>query len=218
MPGFEQGQKELSFRITLFILLYNKRGSYMRKLKLQVQMSLDGFIAGPNGEMDWLVWNWDDDLKKYVTQITVPVDCIILGRKLAEGFIPAWASRAANPESSSEDIGGIRKMNETPKIVFSKTLTESQWPNTTLAKGDIVEEIRNLKQQSGSDIIAYGGAEFVSNLLRHGLIDEYFLFINPVVIKEGMSIFNKIEQRLNLKLVEARSFNCGVAVIRYQSN
>ncbi len=70
----------------------------MRKLKLQVQMSVDGYIAGPNGEMDWMAWNWDDELNKYVTEITEPVDCIVLGRKLAQGFIPYWASVAANPE------------------------------------------------------------------------------------------------------------------------
>lgn len=187
----------------------------MRKLKLQVQMSLDGFMAGPKGEMDWLVWNWDYELNRYVTRLTEPVDCIVLGRKLAEGFIPTWASRAAGLDPGSEDYG-VRKMNDTPKIVFSKTLSKSQWPNTTLAKGNIVEEIIRLKQQSGKDIIAYGGAEFVSNLIQHGLIDEYYLFLNPIAIREGMPIFNRIETRLNLKLVETHPFDCGIVVVHYQ--
>lgn len=188
----------------------------MRKLKLQVQMSLDGYIAGPNGEMDWLVWNWDNELKKFVTQITEPVDLILLGRKLAEGFIPAWASRAADPNPGPEGEGA-QKMNETPKIVFSGSLTESKWPNVLLAKGDLKEEVIKLKKQKGSDIIAYGGAEFVSNLIREGLIDEYYFFINPVAIKEGMTIFNKVESRLNLKLAGSHSFSCGIAVVKYKA-
>ncbi|MGE5431584.1 MAG: dihydrofolate reductase family protein [Syntrophomonadaceae bacterium] len=187
----------------------------MRKLKLQVQMSLDGFVAGPKGEMDWLIWNWDYDLKKFVTQITETVDLILLGRKLAEGFIPAWASRASDPDAGPESEGAA-KMNDTPKIVFSRTLTESQWPNTALAKGEMVEEVMRLKKKPGGDIIAYGGAEFVSNLVRHGLIDEYYLFINPAAIKEGMTIFDKVEPRLNLKLSGSHSFSCGIAVLKYK--
>ena len=77
----------------------------MRKLKLQVQMSIDGYIAGPNGEMDWMEWDWDDKLKQYVGDITASVDCIILGRKLAEGFIPYWSAVAANPEDPEHSAG-----------------------------------------------------------------------------------------------------------------
>jgi dihydrofolate reductase len=86
----------------------------MRKLKLQVQMTVDGYIAGINGEMDWATRNWDDKLKKYVGALTEPVDCIVLGRKLAQGFIPYWAS---HPEQE-----GAEKFNGTPKVVFTKTL------------------------------------------------------------------------------------------------
>ena len=77
----------------------------MRKLKLQVQISVDGFIAGPNGEMDWMEWNWDEELKKYIGEITEPVDTIVLGRKLAEGFIPYWAGVAANPDDPENSAG-----------------------------------------------------------------------------------------------------------------
>jgi dihydrofolate reductase len=105
----------------------------MRKLKLQVQVSVDGFVAGTNGEMDWMVLDWDDVLKNYVTEITEPVDCIILGRLLAQGFIPTWASMAKDPETEAF----ARKMNDTAKIVFSKKLDASDpmvkgWENTTL--------------------------------------------------------------------------------------
>lgn len=180
----------------------------MRKLKLQVQITVDGYIAGPNGEMDWMVWDWDDALKNYVTAITAPVDCIILGRKLAQGFIPHWA---ANPEQEGAD-----KMNNTAKVVFTKTLDKSEWPNTVLAKGNLVDEITQLKKQPGNDIIVYGGANFVSALIKEGLIDEYHLFINPTAIGNGMTIFKELDGKLNLALVKSTSFACGIVVLNYE--
>ncbi len=102
------------------------------------------------------------------------VDCIVLGRKLAQGFIPHWASI---PEAE-----GACQMNHTPKVVFTKTLDEPAWENTVLAKGDLVGEMIKLKQQPGKNIIAYGGATFVSALIKEGLIDEYHLFVNPTAI------------------------------------
>ena len=185
----------------------------MRKLKLQTQLSLDGFIAGPKGEMDWMVWNWDEALIKYVTELTEAVDSILLGRVLAQVFIPHWTEAVTKPETAN---AFAHKMVDTPKIVFSKTLEKPEWDNTNLAKGDLVEEITQLKKQSGKDIIAYGGSGFVSSLVRNGLIDEYHLFINPVVIGDGMTIFRTVEQKLNLKLVKASPFDCGIVVLCYQ--
>ena len=186
----------------------------MRKLKLQVQMTVDGYIAGPNGEMDWMVWDWDDELKHYVQEITEPVDCIVLGRKLAEGFIPYWASVAANPENPEFTAG--QKFTNTHKVVFTKTLDKSEWDNTVLAKGDLVEEVTKLKKQEGGDIIAYGGATFVSALIKQGLIDEFHLFINPAAIGNGMTIFKELDRQQNLTLVKATSFNCGIVVLNYE--
>ena len=186
----------------------------MRKLKLQVQISIDGFIAGPNNEMDWMTWDWDDELKKYTLGITEPVDCILLGRCLAEGFIDAWLSRAADPHN--EDISFVRKMNETPKLVFSNTLEFIEWKNTTLVNGNLTEEINLLKEQPGSDIIAYGGARFVTSLIQHDLIDEYHLFINPVAIGDGKTIFSPMRGRVNLELVHAQPYKCGITVLQYK--
>ncbi len=186
----------------------------MRTLKLQMQVSLDGFVAGANGEMDWMVWDWDDELKQYVTAITTPVDCILLGRVLAEGFIPTWAGLAATSKTPDED--GSRKMNDTPKVVFSRTLEKSQWSNTVLAQGDIAEEINRLKGQPGGDIIAYGGGTFVSNLIKHNLIDEYHLFVNPAALGRGMSIFGAVEHKFPLKLVRSQAFSCGIIVLCYK--
>lgn len=185
----------------------------MRKLKLQVQMSVDGYICGPNGEMGFLAGEWDEELKQYVTALTEPVDCIVLGRNLAQGFIPHWASVAADP-NHPEHGAGI-KFSETPKIVFSKTLQKSEWANTVLAKGDLVDEINRLKQQPGKDIMAYGGATFVADLVRHNLIDEYHLFINPAAIGSGLSIFTTLGQQLSLILVKAIAFTSGIVVLNY---
>lgn len=184
----------------------------MRKLKLQMQISIDGFVAGPNGEMDWMTWGWGDDIKQYVTRFTEPVDTILMGRKLAEGFIPHWAGLMANPETADPFA---QKMADTHKIVCSKTLKESAWENTDLAKGDLAEEVKKLKAKNGGDIITYGGAGFASALIKAGLIDEYHLFVNPAAIGNGMPIFKQLEGRLNLKLVKAQAFESGIVALYY---
>lgn len=187
----------------------------MRKLKLQVQLSIDVYIAGPDGEMDWMVWDWDDTLKKYVDDITTPVDTIVLGRKLAEGFIPHWANVAANPDNPEYTAG--KKFTDTHKVVFTKTLDKSPWKNTVLAKGNLADEVKKLKQKEGKDIIAYGGSTFVSSLIKEGLIDEYHLFINPTAIGNGMPIFQSIENPLKLQLLKSSTFRCGIVVLHYES-
>jgi dihydrofolate reductase len=185
----------------------------MRKLKLQVQMTIDGFISGPQGEMNWLIFDWDEALKNYTTEITNPIDCIVLGRKLAQGFIPHWAAVAANPDHPEFTAG--QKFTDTPKVVFTQTLDQSEWDNTVLAKGDLVDEITRLKKQDGNDIIAYGGAAFVSALIKHGLIDEFHLFINPTAIGHGQAIFQELDSQQKLTLVKATSFDCGIVVLNY---
>jgi len=185
----------------------------MRKLKLQVQMTVDGYIAGPNGEMDWMTSPWTEDVNAYVNEITDPVDTIILGRKLAEGFIPHWTAIAADP--NHPEFSGGKKFTDTPKIVFTKTLDTSAWNNTVLAKGSLVDEITKLKKQVGKDIIVYGGATFVTALIKHELIDEFHLFINPIAIGDGLTIFKELDGRQNLTLVKFNSFDCGIVVLNY---
>jgi dihydrofolate reductase len=187
-----------------------------RKLKLQVQMSVDGYICGPNGKMGFLAREWDEELKQYVTALTEPIDCIVLGRKLAQGFIPHWAGVAGDP-NHPEHSAGI-KFTDTLKVVFSHTLEKSDWANTVLAKGNLVEELTRLKNQPGKDIIAYGGAMFVAGLVKHNLIDEYHLFINPAAIGSGLSIFKTLDQQQNLVLVKATAFECGIVVLNYVPN
>lgn len=186
----------------------------MRKLKLQVQISIDGFIAGKNGEMDWMVWEWDDEIKNAVKEITEPVDCIVMGRNLATGFIPYWENVASNHDDLQYQFG--KKMHDTPKVVFTKTLDKSEWKNTVLAKGDLDEEINNLKKQNGNDIIAYGGATFVSALIKAGLIDELNLSVNPTALGDGLPIFKEIDTKQNFTLKKAIAFECGIALLQYE--
>lgn len=186
----------------------------MRKLKLQVQISVDGFIAGPNGEMDWMIWDWDNELKEYVAEITESIDCILLGRKLAEGFIPHWAKVAANPDDPEYKAG--QKFSNITKFVFSKTLKQSEWKNTELAIGDIVEEVSRLKKRDGKDIITYGGGSFVSSLIGKGLIDEFHLFVNPVALGRGMSVFKELDFSQNFILEGSKTFSCGIVALSYK--
>ena len=132
----------------------------MRKLKLQVQISVNGFVGGPNGELDWMTWDWDNKLKSYVSELTDTVDTILLGRKMTDGFISYWSIVLKDKNNPEYDAAKI--FIDTPKVVFTKTLEKSEWVNTELAKGDIVEEVNDLKEQNGKDIIVYGGASFVS--------------------------------------------------------
>jgi len=186
----------------------------MRKLKLQMQLSLDGYSARPDGALDWMVWEWDDALKDYGNAITAPNDLILLGRKTAEGFIPHWERVAANPQDPEHDFG--RLMVDTPKIVFSRTLDTMEGTAVSVLHEASPDAIRKLKAQPGGDIIVYGGVDLVSGLLRKGLIDECHFFVNPVAIGKGMSIFNGLEKDLQLKLVDAKAFTCGVSVLMYR--
>lgn len=183
----------------------------MRKFKLQVQTTVDGYMGGPNGEMDWMTLPWSDDLNAYVNALDLPVDCIVLGRKLAEHFIPAWE---AGPEG--EDQASIEKMNETPKVVVSNTLTESPWKNAVVAGGDLTETVNRLKSQPGGEMIAYGGATVVSNLIAEGLLDELHLFVNPTAIGAGIPVFPNLEAHQQLRLVTAQPFDCGIAALHYE--
>lgn len=181
----------------------------MRKLKLQMQISIDGFVAGPDGDLDWMTWDLDDELKKFIGDLHEPVDCILLGGNMAEGFVMAWESRVEDPEADAL----THKMVDTRKIVFSKTVENAEWKNTEFEKGDAAAAIRRLKEESGGDIIVYGGAAFVTSLIKEGLIDELNFFVNPAAIGKGMTVF---EDRRAFSLVKSRAFDCGVVLICYE--
>lgn len=185
----------------------------MRKLKLQVQITVDGFVAGPNGELDWMTFSTDERIADRVNELTDSSDTILLGRKMTDGFIDYWTSVLENPES--EEYTFAQKMIDIPKVVFSKTVTESKWVNTTVANGDLTEEVEKLKNSDGKDILVYGGANFVGNLIKNNLIDEYHLIVNPVAIGNGMSIFGESIKKLNLQLINSESFASGEVELFY---
>jgi len=178
----------------------------MRKLKIQVQTTVDGYMAGPNSEMDWMRFPWTDDLSNYIDALTNPVDTIVLGRKLAEGFIPAWQARPEHEDDASIDF-----MNNTPKVVVSRSLTESPWDNATLVAD--LAAITELKNQDGGDLIAYGGSELVSALIAEGLADDIYLFVNPTAIGTGLPVFPA--KTVPLDLAEAVPFGCGITALHY---
>jgi dihydrofolate reductase len=189
--------------------------SALRKLKLQVQISVDGCIAGPNGEMDWMVGLQDDKINKYVNELTESFDTILLGRKMTDGFISYWSNVVNKPDDHWYALG--KKMIETPKVVFTKTLKKSKWVNTEIATGDLTDEVNKLKSREGKDMVVYGGASFDSSLIKLGLIDEFLLFVNPVVIGNGMTIFKDVNEIQKFNLVKSIPFDSGVVLLHYES-
>ena len=190
----------------------------MRKLKLHMNMSLDGYVARPNGELDWMTWDQDDKLIEFIHSLIDSSDTILLGRKMADGFVNHWEN-VVNNKPDSPDFLLAKKMVDTPKVVFTKTLDKSTWNNTTLAKGNLAEEIADLKKcrQGGSkDIIVYGGAGFVSSLIKEGLIDEYHLFVNPTAIGNGMTIFKSLDRTQKFSVIQSRFYSCGITVLSYK--
>jgi dihydrofolate reductase len=188
----------------------------MRKLRLQMSMTLDGFVAGPNKELDWMNSDLameDGKLLRFLNFIIDSSDIILMGRKMTDEFVNYWTEVAKNPKS--RDYAFAKKMVDTPKVVFTRTLDESRWPNTVLAKGDLVEEVNKLKNRSGKELLVYGGAGFVSSLIKNDLIDEYHFLVNPVAIGKGLTIFSDLGRYFNLKQIDATPYECGITVHNY---
>jgi dihydrofolate reductase len=197
----------------------------MRKLILETQTSVDGFIAAIDGKTDWMIWNWGADwkwdkaLQHYHTDLTKSIDCVLISRQMAEeGFNAHWQQVAENPYDSRYEFA--KHIRNTHKIVFSTTLTKSTpipggWENSDIAEGYFIDFIGRLKSQEGKNIIVYGGATFVSSLIKARLIDEFHLIVNPTALGNGLSIFDKLDGRQDMKLMKAQSFDCGVVVLTY---
>jgi dihydrofolate reductase len=176
-----------------------------------MQISIDGFVARPQGELDWMTWNMDEKILGFINELTDASGTILMGRKMTDGFINYWES--VKPESPEYTFA--KKMIDIPKVVFTNTMTESPWVNTTLAH-DLAKDIKDLKEKDGKDIIAYGGAGFVTNLIKENLIDDYYLFVNPIAIGEGLTIFGDVGGNKELRLVDSTPYECGIIVNHYQ--
>ena len=189
----------------------------MRKLKLQVQITVDGYVGGPDGDHDWRIWNWDDKLKAFAYPLRDVCDTILLGRKMAETFIPHFEDTVNNLQAKNADraldekFAYANRMVSMPKIVFSKTMKTFEGKNVSVENGDLLTAINNLKSRKvsgkeGKDMIVYVCAGFVSSLIKEGLIDEFNFFVNPVMINKGLRIFDLLEHRQKLSLISATAY------------
>ncbi|HEX3024495.1 MAG TPA: dihydrofolate reductase family protein [Chitinophagaceae bacterium] len=176
-----------------------------------MRISVDGYVAGPNGEEDWDI-KADKKLWQLINELPDSSDTLLLGRKMAENFVPHFEAL----ESYNPKFAFAQKMINIPKIIFSKTLNKPFGKNTSLAKGNLADEIAKLKNQNGKDILVYGGAGFVSSLIAGGHIDEFYFFVIPVMINKGIRIFDLPDKRQKLSLISTTAYNSGVVVLRYK--
>jgi dihydrofolate reductase len=179
----------------------------MRRLILQMGVSIDGYVAALDGSHPWGYATEDETTKRWKLDSVYGASAHLMGRVTYEDMASFW------PASKSEYA---RPMNEIPKVVFSKTLQRADWPDTRIARGDISEEIEQLKREPGNDLIAYGGATFAQALSRLGLVDEYRLLIQPAALGAGMPLFKDLAAPLHLELVEAATDSAGVAIHVYR--
>lgn len=178
---------------------------------MQMQITVDGFVAGPNGELDWVTWEMGEKINEYISELMNTSDTILMGRKMTKEFVTYWENVFDNQPDSPEHPFA-QKMVDLPKIVFSKTVDHIDGRNVRVENGDLVEKVNELKNQDGKDLIVYGGASFVSSLIEHNLIDELNFFIHPVAIGEGLRIFSG---RTKLKLIISQSNNTGIVINTY---
>src|SRR5437762_1479573 len=174
----------------------------MRNLVLFMHVSLDGFTAGPNGELDWITV--DEEVWREVIELQSTADAALFGRVNYQGFESYWPTVPTNPNASPNELEHARWLEQTPKYVFSTTLEQVTWKNTRIVTENIAEEIANLKQQSGKNLLFFGGASLAQIPVREGLIDEYRLLVNPVVLGQGSRLFQDVPERIPLKLVATR--------------
>lgn len=185
----------------------------MRKIVVTMWISLDGFIAGPNEAMDWVLV--DDEMGKYEDSMVSNAATLLLGRVTYDSFAGAWPYVPDNPDVSEGEKAYARKVNALQKVVFSKSLEKAEWHNSKLMREVNPAEIEKLKQEPGKDIVIYGSASIVQQLTNLGLIDEYQLLVHPIVLGSGKRLFKDVSNT-NLKLVETKTFSSGVVLLTYQ--
>jgi len=180
----------------------------MRNIIVSNLVSVDGMFSGPNDELDWFVWN--EETADYVKALFREVDTLMFGRVTYELMADYW------PQATDEDPIIADMMNNLPKVVFSRTLDKVDWHNSRIVSGDIPAEVARLKKQPGKDMVIFGSGSIVSILSQQGLIDDYRLFINPVILGNGKAHISGLTRKINLQLVETRIFSTGVVLLRYR--
>jgi dihydrofolate reductase len=182
----------------------------MRKLFVFNLVTLDGYFEGPNRDISW--HSVDAEVNDYAIDMLNSVETLIFGRVTYELMANYWPT----PDAIKNDPIVAEKMNTLPKIVFSKTLNKVEWNNTSLVKDVIPKEIEKMKQRPGKDIVILGSGSIMSEFAQLGLIDEYRIMVNPIVLGDGKPLFKSIKDRLKLKLIKTRTFSNGNVLLYYQ--
>ena len=188
----------------------------MRKLIFFMHTSLDGFVAGPNGEMNWI--KLDDALFDFVGTMTEQSDTALYGRVTYEMMQKYWPTAGDQPGASKHDIEHAAWYNKVSKVVLSRTLQEAQLQNTQVFGDRLSENIHKIKQVAGKHILIFGSPSASQSLLNEGLIDEFWLFVNPILLGRGMPLFKDIKEIIPLKLIDSKTFDNGVIALHYEKS
>ncbi len=181
----------------------------MRKLVLSINVSLDGFA-------DHTVMIADDELHEFFSGLLDNTDIALFGRVTYQLMESYWPRAHEDPKATKSMLDFADRFNAIPKIVFSKTLERSEWNKTRLVKRDVPEEIQKLKQLPGKDIVIFGSSDLTVRLIPYNVIDEYRIMVNPVVLGRGNPLFYGVSDKLNLKLINVRTFRSGNVLLYYQ--
>lgn len=185
----------------------------MRKLISFMHISLDGFVAGPNGEIDWIKVN--EEIFDHVGKRIGMTDTAMYGRATYQMMESYWPTAGNSPKASKHDIEHSRWYSNVHKVVLSKTMSSAGLTNTTVINNDLVNRINKIKQQPGSEILLFGSPTATHALLQLGLIDGFWLFVNPVVLGKGIPLFTDIREKIKLQLLKSKQFECGVVEVSY---
>jgi dihydrofolate reductase len=185
----------------------------MRKIISFMHMSLDGFVAGPNGEMNWI--KVDQEIFDYVGIRIGQGDTAMYGRVTYEMMESYWPGAGDKPGASKHDIEHSKWYSKVHKIVLSKTMKGSEIGNTTIISDNLEERINEIRMQAGKDILLFGSPTATHSLISKDLIDGYWLFVNPVILGKGIPLFTDIKEKINLTLLNTRQFTCGVTELDY---
>ena len=188
----------------------------MRKLVLFMHTSLDGFVGGPNGEMDWI--HVDDEIFDYAGRKTSEADTALYGRVTYEMMQSYWPTAGDKPGATRHDIEHSAWYNKVRKVVISKTMKGTALPNTKIISDNIADQISELKQIGGQNILIFGSPGASHTLMAENLIDEYWLFVNPIILGEGIPLFKGIKDRLKLELKDSIRFGSGIICLYYENN
>lgn len=187
----------------------------MRKLIVSMNVTLDGFMAGPDCELDWHFGSWNREMAESLSEQLSKADTILLGRVTYTAMAEYWPYKANDSSLPAEDLLFAKMMNSYHKVVVSKTLSALPWNNSTQIKGNLKQAIAQLKEQPGRDIIIYGSGILVAALMQLNFIDEYILWVHPVILAGGKPLFKRSKDKHKLQLRSARTFSSGVVILDY---